>query len=176
MLALSKVDASINNIPILRDISFTVGPAETVALVGRNGAGKTTLLRTIMGFTTCHGEMRFEGADLRAVGSRGQGAGVHLAHHPIVGRHLRAEVRNGDDPRRTDLLRSPQGRRRARGPRSGRIEGIKDGRVKHDGVQQGGKASFRPASTPKNVTTGPPGGCLRGRPQRCAKASATCGA
>lgn len=67
MLSLSKVDASINNIPILRDISFTVDAAETVALVGRNGAGKTTLLRTIMGFTTCRGEMRFDGADLRAV-------------------------------------------------------------------------------------------------------------
>ena len=80
MLALSKVDASINNIPILRDISFTVGPAETVALVGRNGAGKTTLLRTIMGFTTCHGEMRFEGADLRAVDPhRRPGLGIGYA-------------------------------------------------------------------------------------------------
>ena len=80
MLALSKVDASINNIPILRDISFTVGPAETVALVGRNGAGKTTLLRTIMGFTTYHGEMRFEGADLRAVDPhRRPGLGIGYA-------------------------------------------------------------------------------------------------
>lgn len=64
MLTLSKMDASINNIPILRNISFTVDPAETIALVGRNGAGKTTLLRTIMGFTTSRGDMRFDGADL----------------------------------------------------------------------------------------------------------------
>ncbi|TBN39025.1 ATP-binding cassette domain-containing protein [Paracoccus subflavus] len=67
MLSLNRVDAAIGNIPILRDISFSVGPAETVALVGRNGAGKTTLLRTIMGFTDSRGEMRFDGRDLQAV-------------------------------------------------------------------------------------------------------------
>ena len=38
MLALSKVDASINNIPILRDISFTVGPAETCLLYTSDAA------------------------------------------------------------------------------------------------------------------------------------------
>jgi branched-chain amino acid transport system ATP-binding protein len=34
---------------ILRDVSFHVGPNETVSLLGRNGMGKTTLLRTLMG-------------------------------------------------------------------------------------------------------------------------------
>jgi branched-chain amino acid transport system ATP-binding protein len=34
---------------ILRDVSFQVGPRETVSLLGRNGMGKTTLLRTLMG-------------------------------------------------------------------------------------------------------------------------------
>ncbi|MEI4473003.1 ABC transporter ATP-binding protein [Frigidibacter sp. MR17.24] len=67
MLDLRSVDASIGAIPILRGITFSVDPAETVALVGRNGAGKTTLLRTIMGFTASRGTLRFQGADLAAV-------------------------------------------------------------------------------------------------------------
>ena len=67
MLQLKSVNAAIGAIPILRDIDLSVDPAETVALVGRNGAGKTTLLRTIMGFTSSSGTMRFDQADLAAV-------------------------------------------------------------------------------------------------------------
>ncbi|SCZ06160.1 ABC transporter ATP-binding protein [Microvirga guangxiensis] len=67
MLKLTNVHASIGNIPILRHITVTVDPAETIALVGRNGAGKTTLLRTIMGFTQSTGEMHFEGRNLRDI-------------------------------------------------------------------------------------------------------------
>jgi branched-chain amino acid transport system ATP-binding protein len=34
---------------ILRGIDFTVGPGETIGLMGRNGMGKTTLLKTLLG-------------------------------------------------------------------------------------------------------------------------------
>jgi branched-chain amino acid transport system ATP-binding protein len=34
---------------ILRGIDFTVGPGETVGLMGRNGMGKSTLLKSLMG-------------------------------------------------------------------------------------------------------------------------------
>lgn len=64
MLELSNVGASIGIIPILRNLDVTISAAETVALIGRNGAGKTTLLRTIMGFTTVTGSIRFEGEDI----------------------------------------------------------------------------------------------------------------
>jgi len=33
----------------LKDISFSVAPGATVALLGQNGAGKTTLLRLLAG-------------------------------------------------------------------------------------------------------------------------------
>ncbi|MXQ10754.1 ATP-binding cassette domain-containing protein [Microvirga makkahensis] len=67
MLKLNNVHASIANIPILRNITFTVDPAETIALVGRNGAGKTTLLRTIMGFTQSAGDIHFESRNLSEI-------------------------------------------------------------------------------------------------------------
>ena len=38
--------------PLLRDVSFRVGPRERVAVIGANGAGKTTLLRIITGEIT----------------------------------------------------------------------------------------------------------------------------
>lgn len=67
MLEFSDVDASISNIPILRQITFGIAPGETIALVGRNGAGKTTLLRTIMGFTDARGRIEFDGRDLTRI-------------------------------------------------------------------------------------------------------------
>ena len=35
---------------VLKDISFSVGTGEMLAILGPNGAGKTTLLRCMMGF------------------------------------------------------------------------------------------------------------------------------
>ena len=35
---------------VLKDVSFTVGPGETAALVGHTGAGKTTILSLLLRF------------------------------------------------------------------------------------------------------------------------------
>ncbi|MBR0672670.1 ABC transporter ATP-binding protein [Neoroseomonas soli] len=46
----------------LRDLTFTIGSGERVALVGPNGAGKTTLLRTVAGiYEPVAGRLRVSG-------------------------------------------------------------------------------------------------------------------
>jgi osmoprotectant transport system ATP-binding protein len=50
MIALDRVSyAPPGRADVLREVSFTVAPGETVALVGRSGAGKSTTLRLING-------------------------------------------------------------------------------------------------------------------------------
>ena len=80
MLEFRNVGASIGIIPILRNLDFSVGAAETVALIGRNGAGKTTFLRSVMGFTTVSGAPRFEGEDITGLApAKRPGLGIGYA-------------------------------------------------------------------------------------------------
>jgi ATP-binding cassette subfamily B protein len=52
--------------PALRDVSFTIQPGETVAIVGRNGAGKTTLVKLIARlYDPAEGQVLIDGHDLR---------------------------------------------------------------------------------------------------------------
>jgi simple sugar transport system ATP-binding protein len=53
---------SFGRVRALRGASFTVYPAEVVALIGDNGAGKSTLVKTLSGvIAPDDGEIRFEG-------------------------------------------------------------------------------------------------------------------
>ena len=55
---------------VLEDVSFSLEPGASLALLGRNGMGKTTLLATLMGATRqTAGRLRFQGQDLAAVPS-----------------------------------------------------------------------------------------------------------
>jgi ATP-binding cassette subfamily B protein len=51
---------------ILRDVSFTIHPNETAAIVGHTGAGKTTITALMMRFYDIqHGEILVDGVDVR---------------------------------------------------------------------------------------------------------------
>ncbi|HWR35961.1 MAG TPA: ABC transporter ATP-binding protein [Clostridia bacterium] len=51
---------------VLRDVSFTLEPGETVAVVGHTGAGKTTLISLLLRFYDVQkGAIRVEGVDIR---------------------------------------------------------------------------------------------------------------
>lgn len=68
LLCLDRVHAGYRKVPVLHDVSLSLAPAGTMAIVGANGAGKTTLLRAIMGqIPVASGEIRFAGASLGAL-------------------------------------------------------------------------------------------------------------
>jgi ABC-type oligopeptide transport system ATPase subunit len=51
--------------PVLEDVSFEVGAAEAVGLVGESGAGKSTIARALVKLVPArHGELIFRGVDL----------------------------------------------------------------------------------------------------------------
>jgi len=54
--------------PILKDVSFTVPPGQTVAIVGASGAGKSTISRLLFRFyDVTEGAVRIDGHDVRDV-------------------------------------------------------------------------------------------------------------
>jgi ATP-binding cassette subfamily B protein len=51
---------------VLRDVSFTIEPGETVAIVGHTGAGKTTLVSLLLRFYDVQrGAIRIDGVDIK---------------------------------------------------------------------------------------------------------------
>jgi branched-chain amino acid transport system ATP-binding protein len=49
LLEIRGLNAGYGMIPVLRDITFSIGKGDLMAMVGSNGAGKTTLIKTISG-------------------------------------------------------------------------------------------------------------------------------
>jgi ATP-binding cassette subfamily F protein 3 len=49
MIQLENISLSYSGIPLLENVSFSIGKKERAGLVGRNGAGKSTLFRMLMG-------------------------------------------------------------------------------------------------------------------------------
>jgi branched-chain amino acid transport system ATP-binding protein len=65
MLTLEGVVAGYGESQVLNGISFGVGTAQVVTLLGRNGMGKTTTVRAIIGLIRpSAGHIRFDGQDI----------------------------------------------------------------------------------------------------------------
>jgi ATP-binding cassette subfamily B protein len=57
-----------DGVPVLKDVSFTAQPGQTVAIVGPTGAGKTTIINLIPRFyDVTSGAVRIDGVDVRDV-------------------------------------------------------------------------------------------------------------
>jgi ATP-binding cassette, subfamily B, multidrug efflux pump len=53
---------------VLRDVSFTIEPGESVAIVGHTGAGKTTIISLLMRFYDIQkGSIRIDGVDIKSM-------------------------------------------------------------------------------------------------------------
>jgi branched-chain amino acid transport system ATP-binding protein len=65
LLDVQGVASGYGDVPVLSDISLTIGEEEIVSVVGANGAGKTTLLSTISGLIPATaGTIRFNGEQI----------------------------------------------------------------------------------------------------------------
>jgi branched-chain amino acid transport system ATP-binding protein len=78
LLDVQGIGSGYGDVPVLSDVSLTVGADEIVSVVGANGAGKTTLLSTISGLLPCTaGSIRFDGEPIE-----------RLPAHDVVTRRL----------------------------------------------------------------------------------------
>ena len=64
LLEVGRLSAGYGEMPVLRDVSLAIRPAEIVAMVGGNGAGKTTLLRALSCVIPSRGAMSFDGRSI----------------------------------------------------------------------------------------------------------------
>jgi branched-chain amino acid transport system ATP-binding protein len=90
-LSIEALDVRHGLLQAVKDVSFSVGQGETVALVGANGVGKTTLLRAIAGaHLPSAGRILFDATDVTAMPAYKR-VGVGIALVP-EGRRLFAQM------------------------------------------------------------------------------------
>ncbi len=72
VLSVKNLTTGYNGVPVVRDLSLTIGRGEVVALFGPNGAGKTTTLLTISGLVRpMSGSIRLDDAECVGVTPHG---------------------------------------------------------------------------------------------------------
>ena len=66
LLEISGLSAGYGEAIVLEDVSFSVAPGESIAILGRNGVGKTTLMLAIMGHASLmRGDIMWRGTSLK---------------------------------------------------------------------------------------------------------------
>jgi ABC-type branched-subunit amino acid transport system ATPase component len=89
MLKIEGLHAGYGALPVLRDVSLSIGTDDIVGLLGANGAGKTTLVRTVCGLLRpTSGRIEMAGVDLAAVAPHlrpGRGLAVVLEGRNLFG-------------------------------------------------------------------------------------------
>lgn len=77
--------------PVLEDISLTIRPGETVALVGQNGSGKTTLVKLLCRlYDPTSGSIRMDGVDLREMSTDALRREIGVIFQDYVHYHMTA--------------------------------------------------------------------------------------
>jgi len=95
--------------PVLRDIDFTIGRGEMVALVGFSGSGKSTIAKLVPRFyDPTAGRVSFDGVDLRdaTLGSLRAQIGVVTQDTILFGERILANIASGRDDADPDAVRS----------------------------------------------------------------------
>jgi spermidine/putrescine transport system ATP-binding protein len=84
MLELTNLTKTYDNKPLLRGISFSVAPGETICLLGASGSGKSTILRIIAGLEQAEvGEVRWEGRDVSFVPAHKRNFGLMFQDYAL---------------------------------------------------------------------------------------------
>ncbi|EDV29654.1 uncharacterized protein TRIADDRAFT_20003 [Trichoplax adhaerens] len=84
--------------PVLKNISFSVLPGQTVALVGPSGSGKSTIIRLLFRFYDIHsGTILFDGQDITKISQRSLRKAIGVVPQDTVLFHesIRYNVRYG---------------------------------------------------------------------------------
>jgi len=108
ILRVEGLSAAWGNIPVLEQVSLTVGRGELFVLLGPNGSGKSTLLRCLAGLETpTAGRVMLDGRDLTRVPAHRRGIGLmfqdaalfphrtvyeNIAYAPLLQHRPRSEV------------------------------------------------------------------------------------
>ncbi|MEV6110425.1 ABC transporter ATP-binding protein [Streptomyces sp. NPDC051940] len=89
LLEVHDLRTSIGDLDVLRGVSFTIAPGETVGLVGESGSGKSFTALSLMGLLpeaarVTGGRIRYEGRDVHALPERERralrGAGIAMIY------------------------------------------------------------------------------------------------
>jgi urea ABC transporter ATP-binding protein UrtE len=82
LLDVRALDAGYGAIPVLRGITLSIGPGESVGILGHNGMGKTTLLRCLIGaLKVTAGTVQFADQDVTGLPPHGR-ARLGMAYVP----------------------------------------------------------------------------------------------